>query len=110
MTILPKITAAVSSWNPTTDRTPIDKWVVPWVRVLGHSISSVFPEIRRKISKALGGWEATDHSAYWVLSPWIGERCQVGRVYSDAQHVVSIVDCVVLYIRHCQRHTCPSMS
>eukprot|EP00602_Paraphysomonas_sp_CaronLab_P001696 CAMPEP_0185033934 /NCGR_PEP_ID=MMETSP1103-20130426/23360_1 /TAXON_ID=36769 /ORGANISM="Paraphysomonas bandaiensis, Strain Caron Lab Isolate" /LENGTH=847 /DNA_ID=CAMNT_0027570385 /DNA_START=61 /DNA_END=2601 /DNA_ORIENTATION=- len=72
MTILPKITAAVSSWNPTTDRTPIDKWVVPWVRVLGHSISSVFPEIRRKISKALGGWEATDHSAYWVLSPWIG--------------------------------------
>lgn len=43
MTVLPKIATTVKYWNPTVDRTPIHEWVLPWVRVIGRSISTVFP-------------------------------------------------------------------
>jgi hypothetical protein len=43
MTVLPKISTAVKYWDPTVDSTPIHQWVLPWVKVIGRSISTVFP-------------------------------------------------------------------
>ena len=48
MTVLPKIATAVKYWSPTVDRTPIDAWVLPWVPVIGRSISTVFPGTMKK--------------------------------------------------------------
>jgi tuftelin-interacting protein 11 len=42
-TVLPKIASAVRFWSPTTDRTPLHEWVLPWLGVIGRSVSSVFP-------------------------------------------------------------------
>ena len=53
-------------------RTPVDKWVIPWVNVLGSAVSAVFPDIRRKMAKALDNWDALDHSALFILKPWKG--------------------------------------
>ena len=43
MSILPKINNAVKTWSPTSDIIPIHEWILPWVNVIGRSISDVFP-------------------------------------------------------------------
>ncbi|KAH6806606.1 GC-rich sequence DNA-binding factor-like protein with Tuftelin interacting domain-containing protein [Perilla frutescens var. frutescens] len=46
--VMPKITAAVDSWDPRRETIPIHSWIHPWLPLLGHN----------------------DMSAYCILSPW----------------------------------------
>ena len=69
--ILPKIVSAVSQWSPTTDAVPIHTWLHPWLPLLGSKLSCVYPEIRRKLARALSSWHPSDSSALQVLRPWV---------------------------------------
>lgn len=52
---------------------PIHSWIVPWIGLLENKlISSVFPDIRRKLGHALTRWSAQDPSALAVIQPWKG--------------------------------------
>lgn len=67
--LLPKLAAAVGSWNPHEDLY-IHKWLHPWLPLLGSKLSILYPDIRRKISKRLGEWHPSDDTAQILLEPW----------------------------------------
>lgn len=77
---------------------PIDKWIVPWTRVLGSVVSVVFPDIRRKIAKALESWDALDHSAFYILQPWKGIHYATSLIKT-----VSQVLCAIFHMYVCFR-------
>lgn len=51
LSVLCPYAQAVSSWNPREDTVPIHAWIHPWLPLLGSRLSSVFPDIRRKLSQ-----------------------------------------------------------
>lgn len=53
-------------------RTSLDSWILPWKKIIGKPLSTLFPEIRRKLAKALTSWDPQDQSAYYVIKPWQG--------------------------------------
>jgi hypothetical protein len=70
MTIMPKISEGVAAWNPREDTVPVHAWIHPWLPLLGKTLSTVFPEIRRKLQQALSEWDPSDASAHIILQPW----------------------------------------
>jgi len=70
MMILPKLSAAVASWNPESDETPVHIWLHPWLPLLRNRLSSLYPDIRRKMAKALSKWHPLGKSAIEMLLPW----------------------------------------
>jgi len=76
--LVPKLKREVDKWNPKQDRVPIDKWLQPWILIVGlDSISPFFPAIRHKLASALEAWQLFDFekgekdaSAKAILAPW----------------------------------------
>merc|ERR1719354_612043 len=69
--VMPKLVAAVETWNPLTDATPIHSWVHPWLPIMGERLEPLYAPIRQKFAAALKNWYPSDPSAKVILSPWV---------------------------------------
>ena len=58
--ILPKLTKAVSEWNPKRSTVSLQTLVFPWLPHLGLRVESVLDDARRKVKSMLRAWGATD--------------------------------------------------
>ena len=70
--VMPRLKYEVEKWNPTVDTVPIHWWLHPWLPLLRSELSDVYPDIRRKLGRALMNWDPADESALLLLGPWKG--------------------------------------
>ena len=69
--VLPKLQKAIADWTPTVSST-LHVSIQEWIPVLGSKLSSLFPEIRRKISHALSNWDGVNRLGITLVKPWQG--------------------------------------
>jgi len=69
--ILPKLSKAVSDWDPRNDPVQIHTWIHPWLPTLkAWRLSGIFTSIRQKLAVVLRQWHPSDESALHILQPW----------------------------------------
>ncbi|KAL6651032.1 hypothetical protein ACP70R_009957 [Stipagrostis hirtigluma subsp. patula] len=69
--VVPKLAAAVESWEPRWEPVPCHAWVLPWVPLLGHLLDPVLETAQRKLGKALSRWHAARAAEdYGLVTPW----------------------------------------
>ncbi|KAI7902092.1 GC-rich sequence DNA-binding factor-like protein-domain-containing protein [Cokeromyces recurvatus] len=79
--IIPKLSRAVSDWNPRTDPVMIHTWIHPWFPTLGAwRLAELCTTIRQKLSVVLRQWHPSDESALHIITPWkdiwTAEQCE----------------------------------
>lgn len=70
--VMPRLRSEVEKWDPTSDMIPIHWWLHPWLSLLKADLSDLYPDIRRKLGRALAGWNPSDESAMLLIAPWKG--------------------------------------
>ncbi|KAJ1271851.1 hypothetical protein BS78_06G157500 [Paspalum vaginatum] len=69
--VMPKLSAAVESWEPRWEAEPCHVWVHPWILLLGRWLEPLYVTVRRKLGKALLGWHAARATAdFDMVLPW----------------------------------------
>ncbi|RLN87909.1 hypothetical protein BBJ28_00013133 [Nothophytophthora sp. Chile5] len=68
--VLPRLKNACHRWNPQTDSTPIDEWLLPWLPYVGSAMESLYPDIQLALASALNQWHPSDLSILAVISTW----------------------------------------
>ena len=68
--VLPRLSAAVDAWDPTTDAVPVHSWLHPWLHLLGDTLDTLYGPIRYKLSTCLQAWHPSDASAKAIIEPW----------------------------------------
>ncbi|KAI9252420.1 GC-rich sequence DNA-binding factor-like protein-domain-containing protein [Phascolomyces articulosus] len=69
--VLPKISRAVSDWDPRNDPEMIHTWIHPWLPVLeAWRLGELFTTIRHKLAVVLRVWHPSDESALHIIMPW----------------------------------------
>ena len=69
--ILPKLTQAVTEWDPINERILISEWLLPWHNILGKTkMYDMVTQIRQRFRQCLRRWETSDNSAKVILTPW----------------------------------------
>ncbi|KAG0173477.1 Tuftelin-interacting protein 11 [Apophysomyces sp. BC1034] len=69
--LLPKISRAVSDWDPRNDPEMIHTWLHPWLPILqAWRLADIFTNVRHKLAVVLRQWHPSDESAYHIITPW----------------------------------------
>ncbi|KAI1709720.1 GC-rich sequence DNA-binding factor-like protein domain-containing protein [Ditylenchus destructor] len=68
--LIPRIKEQVDLWDPSSDRIPIDSWLLPWREIMGDRLLLVYPTIRQKLAQGLKKWRPGDRSAIASIRPW----------------------------------------
>ncbi|KAK1392074.1 Septin and tuftelin-interacting protein [Heracleum sosnowskyi] len=68
--VMPKLLAAVDSWEPRKETIPIHLWVHPWLPWLHQKSDIICQTICARFGMALQAWQPNDMSAYHILEPW----------------------------------------
>ncbi|KAF8702695.1 hypothetical protein HU200_032518 [Digitaria exilis] len=71
--VMPKLSAAVESWDPGWDAVPCHAWVLPWIPLLGQRmLEPVYETVRGKLGEALGGGRhaARASAVHGMVAPW----------------------------------------
>ncbi|CAL5068853.1 unnamed protein product [Urochloa decumbens] len=59
LAVMPRLSAAVASWEPRWESVPCHVWLRPWAPLLGRSwLEPLYEMVRGKLGEALQGWHA----------------------------------------------------
>ncbi len=68
--VLPKLRAAVETWDPLVDEVAPHTWLLPPLPYLGNHAKDLWPIVRMKFVSSLSQWHPSDPTALEMLKPW----------------------------------------
>ncbi|CAN6240123.1 unnamed protein product [Urochloa humidicola] len=72
LAVMPRLSAAVASWEPRWEPVPCHVWLRPWEPLLGcRWLEPLYETVRGKLGEALRGWNAARAAADRdMVTPW----------------------------------------